>query len=137
VRAIAILTVLVAAAGCGGAAAPSSPPPPAAGAVSGLYLRHASADPASVRPAAGVRIGVFTQSYSTGGPVMADPPKPVLVVRTDARGRFRFRLPDPHRRYFVVALDFTAFGGGTWVREGSRVTLRGCTDCPRPLAAAS
>jgi hypothetical protein len=133
VRVIAILSVLVTAAGCGGAAAHSSPPAPAAGAVSGLYLRHASADPASGTPAAGVRIGVFTRPYSTAGPVMADPPKPVLVVRTDSQGRFRFALPDPRRRYFVVALDRTAFGGGTWVRDGASVTLRGCTDCPRPL----
>lgn len=137
-RAILTLLGVLLAAGCGGATtATSTSGTLAANAIAGVYVRHDSANTRAVTPAVGVQIGLYTRPYSPGGPVMLDPPQPIMTTRTDAQGRFHFTLPDPQRRYFVAALDRMAYGGGHWVRAGSTVTLSGCTDCPRPLAAAT
>ena len=101
-------------------------------AITGVYLRHDAAHPHAGTPAAGVRIGIYARPILFAGPVMADPPKPLRVVLTGANGSFVF--PNlKGRRYFVAAHDNHAYAIGRWATPGGRVTLRGCTDCPRPM----
>jgi hypothetical protein len=110
----------------------SGPPPPTGShTVAGIYLRHGSTDAGTGRPIAGVRIGLYLRPI-VFGPVMADPPSPIKVVRTGPGGRFAFTGLG-RRRYFIVALDNRAYTVGSWVRPGGRITLRGCTTCARPM----
>ncbi|MGN6379670.1 MAG: hypothetical protein ACTHNU_12015 [Gaiellales bacterium] len=104
----------------------------APGAISGVYLRHDSAQPRGGSPAAGVKIGLYTRAIAFAGPVMANPPKPLRVVLTGSGGRFAFPGLSG-KRYFVAANDDHAYAIGRWAKPGARITLRGCTDCPRPM----
>ena len=79
-----------------------------------------------------MRIGIYVRPILFSGPVMADPPKPLRVVLTGANGSFAFRGLTG-RRYFVAADDHHAYAIGRWAKPGSRITLTGCTDCPRPM----
>ena len=129
---IALTTAACGASG-GGSSGPLSQPSPA-GSISGILLEHTSAAPADRRPAAGVTIGLYTRPISQGGPVQADPPRPVATVKTGADGRFVFRHPGSRPRYFVAVVSPGPYTGGRWARPGGRsVTLIGCTDCPMPL----
>lgn len=131
-RLIPLILIAVLAAACGQQAHDVSTPPPAGShSIAGIYLRHTSTGAGSGRPAAGVRIGLYLRPIGFG-PVMADPPRPLAVVRTGAGGRFTFsglRI----RRYFIIALDNRAYTVGAWVRPGNRITLSGCTTCARPM----
>jgi hypothetical protein len=101
-------------------------------AITGVYLRHDATHPHAGTPAAGVRIGIYLRPILFAGPVLADPPRPLRVVLTGANGWFAF--PNlKGRRYFVAADDDHAYAIGRWAKPGSRVTLTGCTDCPRPM----
>ncbi len=130
-----LILIAMLAASCGqqsGSHDVSAPPPPTgAHTVAGIYLRHSSADAGAGRPTAGVRIGLYLRPI-VFGPVMADPPRPIAIVRTGAGGEFTFTGLG-RRRYFIVALDNRAYTVGTWVRPGTRITLSGCTTCARPM----
>jgi hypothetical protein len=126
-------TAMALLAGCGSAAGTSSTstgggngPPKTA--ISGVYLRHGSSGGHGV---AGVRIGLYLRPI-VFGPVMADPPHPIQVVRTGPGGAFTF-TGLRGRRYFVASLDHLAYTVGKWARPGMRITISGCTTCPRPL----
>jgi hypothetical protein len=131
-----LLVIAFVAAGCAHPAEShdGSAPPPATGlhTIAGVYLRHGSAAGGSGRPTAGVRVGLYLRPI-VFGPVMADPPHPIQVVRTGAGGRFTFTGLRSGRRYFVIALDNRAYTVGTWARPGTRVSLTGCTTCARPM----
>lgn len=142
---ILLTTAVVAlAAGCGQAAGGSSgglstphtgPPPRTspAGTITGVYRRGAG-NTRGVHGVAGVRIGLYLRPI-IHGPIMADPPLPVSVVRTSRGGVFAFTGLRP-RRYFVSPIDGGAYAPGRWARPGgSAVVIVGCTDCPVPLAA--
>ena len=127
----------VLAAGCGqaggaGSGPPSGGPPPT-GAVSGLVLRHDSAHPSGGTPVAGVRVGLYTRAITTAGPVMMNPPKPVMTTVTDAAGAFAFTPAAARARWFVAAIGAPGYAPGRWVALGGRVTLGVCSDCPVPL----
>ncbi len=112
----------------------SGPTPPARqpGILSGLVIGHTSqgSDRAALT---GAVVSLFRQEVSSGGPVRQNPPKPVVTVRTDGAGVFRFRGL-PAGRWFVLAVGQA--GPGRWVRfdpvAGAVVTLVVCTDCPIP-----
>src|SRR5919108_5755047 len=96
---IAALTALAFAAGCGQAAGggggsrPSPPGSTGAGTtVQGVLLRTDSAHPNGGSPEAGIRIGLYTRPISTVGPVMANPPKPIMTTRTESDGTFSFAV---------------------------------------------
>jgi hypothetical protein len=139
-RAVVCIALIVTAAACGPSSmdvssshgAGSSGGGTGPQAITGVYLRHDAAHSHSGTPAAGVPIGIYLRPILFAGPVLADPPKPLRVVLTGADGSFAF--PGlTHRRYFVAADDNHAYAIGRWAKPGSRVTLSGCTDCPRPM----
>jgi hypothetical protein len=139
--AVCIALGLVAAAACGGPSPMDGSSSHGTGstgggtgsrAITGVYLRHDAANVARTTPAAGVPIGIYLRPILFSGPVLADPPKPLRVVLTGANGSFTF--PGLTRsRYFVAADDNHAYAIGRWAKPGDRVTLTGCTDCPRPM----
>jgi len=132
VRKTALLLVMgVLLASCASGA--SSPPSQAPGVLSGVVIGHTSQNDHRA-PLAGVRVGVYRQAVSSGGPVLANPPQPLATTTTDGAGRFTIQGL-PAGRWFVLALDQA--GAGTWVpfdpATGAVVTLVVCTDCPIPL----
>jgi hypothetical protein len=146
VRSLAALIALAAlAAGCGqavggagsgGGGGGSQPPPPSTQPgtveISGVLVATKSQQSGG-QPQPGVEIGVFSRPFSTAGPLMADPPKPIATVRTDADGRFAIELPGTRSRYFVSAIDARGYAPGRWARPGAPVRLTACTDCAIPL----
>ena len=135
---IAALAVLALAAACGQATggAGSGPPGGSTGAgttVQGVLLSTDSAHPHGGTPQAGVVIGLYTRPISTAGPIMADPPKPIMTTRTGADGVFVFTVAAARPRYFVAAIDARGYAPGRWVRPSGSVRLTVCTDCPMPL----
>jgi hypothetical protein len=131
------MVAAVLAAGCGQAggagSSPTSGGPPPAGAVSGVVVRHDSAHPAGGMPLAGVRVGLYTRAITTAGPVMLNPPRPVMTTVTDAGGAFAFTPAAARARWFVAAIGAPGYAPGRWVALGGRVTLGVCSDCPIPL----
>ena len=126
-----IIAAVAVLAGCGQSAqVGSSGPTPTspATAITGVYVRQGAS---GARPVAGVRIGLYLRPI-VFGPVMADPPKPIRVVRTASGGAFAFTGLHG-RRYFVASLDRIAYTVGKWARPGMRITLSGCTTCARPM----
>ena len=134
---LGIAAVVVLAAGCGQAGGAGSSPggtsPPPGGAVSGVVLRHDAAHPAGGMPVAGVRVGLYTRAITTAGPVMMNPPKPVMTTVTDAAGAFAFTPAAARARWFVAAIGAPGYAPGRWVALGGSVTLGVCSDCPVPL----
>jgi|ERR671935_1388171 hypothetical protein len=135
---IAALVVLAFAAGCGQAAGGGggSQPPGSTGAgatVAGVLLGTDSAHPNGGSPEAGIRIGLYTRPITTVGPVMANPPKPIMTTRTGPDGTFTFAVAAQRPRYFVAPIDARGYAPGRWARPGAQVRLVACTDCPVPL----
>jgi hypothetical protein len=137
-----LATVAVLAAGCGQAAGgggqssrPKPPPStqPATVKISGVLLATTSAHTGVGSPQSGVKIGIYTRPITSGGPIMADPPKPVATAMTDGDGRFAIELPGTRGRYFVSPIDARGYAPGRWARPGMPVKLTACTDCPIPL----
>jgi hypothetical protein len=142
----AALTALVAAAatmviaGCGGASGGtgSAPPPGSTGttgatAIAGVFLVTDSHHPNGGTPTGGVKVGLYLRATHAGGPIAADPPRPIATTTTGADGGFRFTGLQPGRRYFVFATGANGYSTGHWTRPGGTVRLVACTDCAMPL----
>ena len=138
----ALLVTAALAAGCGQAAGgggqSSRPKPapstrPATVTISGVLLTTTSAHTGVGSPQPGVKIGIYTRPITNAGPIMADPPRPIATVMTDADGRFAIELPGRRPRYFISAIDARGYAPGRWARPGTPVKLTACTDCPVPL----
>ena len=82
---------------------------------------------------AGATIGVYTRAISTSGPIMADPPAPIAQVKTAADGTFTVDVSG-RTRVFLAPIGAQPLTSGKWAQVGgASVTLRGCSDCVRPL----
>jgi hypothetical protein len=127
----AALLLVLSLASCGSNTPASSAPAP--GVLSGVVLGHTSGQSGG-SPVPGTPVAVYRTAVPVGGPVLANPPKPVATTTTDDAGRFRFEGL-ASRRWFVVAPNVS--GSGVWVRfdraTGASVILTVCTDCPIPL----
>jgi hypothetical protein len=81
----------------------------------------------------GVKVGLYLQAVHAGGPIAADPPRPVATVKTDGQGHFRFAGLRPGKRYFVFAYGAHGMTIGHWTTPGHSVKLIACRDCAMPL----
>jgi hypothetical protein len=140
----AATTVLLAAAvtmviaGCGGAARSGSSgggptSTPATGAVTGIVVLTDTSHPHAGKPEAGVKVGLYLQPVHAGGPIAADPPKPIATVTTGTGGNFRFDGLKPGKRYYVFAVGAHGYSTGHWTLPGHAVRLVACSDCVMPL----
>ena len=127
----AVLLLVLSRASCASQSPPSSAAGP--GILSGVVLGHTSGQSGG-SPLAGTNVAVYRTAVPVGGPIMANPPKPVATTTTNDAGQFRFEGLTSGR-WFVVAPNVS--GSGVWVRfdqaTGATVTLSVCTDCPLPL----
>jgi hypothetical protein len=137
VLALAAVAAALVVAGCGQTSAGSSGPtgstPRPTGAVAGVLVSHDSAHPGGGTPVAGVTIGLYTRAITTAGPVMLNPPKPVMTTVTDARGAFSFTPAGARARWFVAPIGASGYAPGRWVALGGDARIDVCTDCPMPL----
>jgi hypothetical protein len=102
--------------------------------VTGVYLKHSSADPSARSPVAGATIGVYARPISSG-PVMADPPTPIAQAKTAADGSFSVHVPS-RQRVFLAPIGGQPYTVGRWAQVGGAgVTLNGCSDCARPMSS--
>jgi hypothetical protein len=80
-------------------------------------------------------VGAFTVAIYQG-PLLQNPPQPVVTAVTSSDGLFSLRGLDPGR-YFITAVQPGPAVTGTWARitadQGASVLLIACTDCPVPL----
>ena len=136
VLAAALAAVL--AAGCGSASSGSSSgggsTQPVQGALTGVVV--ISSDSQTGKPGARepfVTVGLYLAPIHAGGPIAADPPQPVMQVKTDRDGAFRFTGLKPGKRYFVFASGAKGYTIGRWARAGESVRLTVCTTCVMPL----
>jgi hypothetical protein len=138
----AATTVLLAAAvtlviaGCGGAVQSGSSGGPATspgGAVTGVLVMTDTSHPHGGKAEAGVKVGLYLQPVHAGGPISADPPKPIATVTTGANGAFRFDGLKPGKRYYVFASGAHGYSTGHWTVPGHAVRLVACSDCVMPL----
>jgi hypothetical protein len=115
-----------------------APPPPSGGQVAGRVVSQKS-DGSDRAAAGGVRIGAFTTAVSAG-PVMQNPPKPVVTGVTSSDGLFLLKGLRPGR-YFVSSAQAGPVVAGAWVRvsegQGASLLLIDCTDCPVPLVGSA
>jgi hypothetical protein len=135
----AVVTTVIA--GCGGASpggggasgpggsTPTSPNRSLTGVVVQTDARH----PHAGKPVPGVKVGLYLQAIHAGGPIMADPARPIVTVTTDGQGHFRFSGLRPGKRYYVFAVGARGYSTGRWMLPGQRVRLVACTDCVMPL----
>jgi hypothetical protein len=133
--AAAVTTVI---AGCGGAASAGSSggaptTTPATGAVTGVVVQTDTSHPHAGKADAGVKVGLYLQPVHAGGPISADPPKPIATVTTDAKGDFRFGGLRAGKRYYVFAVGAHGYSTGHWTVPGRSVRLVACSDCVMPL----
>jgi hypothetical protein len=112
-----------------GSSAPGLPTRAITGVVVQTDARHSRPGKAVV----GVKVGLYLQAVHAGGPIMADPARPIATVITDGRGAFRFDGLRPGKRYFVFAVGARGYSIGHWTLAGQRVRLVACTDCVMPL----
>lgn len=139
----AATTVLLAAAvtmvigGCGGAVQSGSSGGGSktipAGAVTGVVVVTDTSHPHAGKAEAGVKVGLYLQPVHAGGPIAADPPKPIATVTTSANGEFRFDGLKPGKRYYVFATGAHGYSTGHWTVPGHAVRLVACSDCVMPL----
>jgi hypothetical protein len=80
-----------------------------------------------------VTVGLYLAPIHAGGPIAADPPRPVMQVQTDRNGTFRFNGLQPGKRYFVFASGAKGYTIGRWAKAGENVRLTVCTTCVMPL----
>ena len=80
-----------------------------------------------------VTVGLYLAPIHAGGPIVVDPPQPVMQVKTDRSGTFRFTGLTPGKRYFVFASGAKCYTIGRWAKAGDNVRLTVCTTCVMPL----
>ncbi|HEY3765567.1 MAG TPA: hypothetical protein VGL44_10455 [Gaiellales bacterium] len=80
-----------------------------------------------------VTVGLYLAPIHAGGPIAADPPQPVMQVKTDRQGAFRFAGLKPGKRYYVFASGAKGYTIGRWAKAGEDVRLTVCTTCVMPL----
>jgi hypothetical protein len=80
-----------------------------------------------------VTVGLYLAPVHAGGPIAADPPPPVMQVKTDRNGAFRFTGLRPGKRYYVFASGAKGYTIGRWAKAGEDVRLTVCTTCVMPL----
>jgi hypothetical protein len=137
VLAAAAASVLVA--GCGSSISTSSPTfgsdtLPAAKSLTGVVV--ISSDSQTGKPGArepDVTVGLYLAPIHAGGPIEADPPPPVMQVKTDRNGVFHFTGLKPGKRYYVFASGAKGYTIGRWATAGETVRLTVCTTCVMPL----
>jgi hypothetical protein len=136
VPAAAVAAVL--AAGCGSASPATSGPGSThttpQGALSGVVVIQS--DTQTGKPGARepyVTVGLYLAPIHSGGPIAADPPRPVMQVKTDGQGNFRFTGLKPGKRYYVFASGAKGYTIGRWATAGDHVRLNVCTNCVMPL----
>lgn len=125
-------------AGCGSASSGTSGPGTTLtapqGALTGVVV--ISSDSQTGKPGArepDVTVGLYLAPIHAGGPIAADPPRPIKQVQTDRDGTFRFTGLTPGRRYFVFASGAKGYTTGRWAKAGDNVRLTVCTTCVMPL----
>jgi hypothetical protein len=131
--------VAILAAGCGSSTSTSSQTfgsdtLPAAKTLTGVVV--ISSDSQTGKPGArepDVTVGLYLAPIHAGGPIAADPPKPLKQVTTDRSGAFRFTGLKAGKRYFVFASGAKGYTTGRWARPGDQVRLTVCTTCVMPL----
>ena len=127
-----VIAVALVAAGCGQSSSGGTTTADAT-AVTGVFLKHPSANSGAGTPVAGATIGVYTRPISTAGPVMADPPSPIARVKTASDGTFTVHVTG-RTRVFLAPIGAQPYTTGKWAQVGGpSVTLTGCTNCVRPL----
>jgi hypothetical protein len=141
----AALTALLAAgvatviAGCGsatptGSATHGSDTLPAVSTLTGVVVIQS--DTQTGKPGArmpDVTVGLYLAPVHAGGPIAADPPRPVKQVKTDGQGAFHFSGLKPGKRYYVFASGAKGYTIGLWAKAGDHVRLTVCTNCVMPL----
>jgi hypothetical protein len=134
------LALLVAAAlsacgqAAGGDSGGGSAAPPANGSLTGVVVGSDSTEHTQGGTALpGVKVGLYLHPVHAGGPIAADPPRPVATAKTDADGHFRFTGLHPGKRYFVFAYGAHGMTVGHWATPGHSVQLVACRDCAMPL----
>jgi hypothetical protein len=125
-------------AGCGGAAPAGSSGGGAAStsskaAVTGVLVQTDSGHPHGGKAVGGVKVGLYLQPVHAGGPIAADPPRPIATVMTGANGSFRFGGLRAGKRYYVFAVGARGYSTGHWTLPGQRVRLVACSDCVIPM----
>ena len=130
----AAYAVAALAAACAGGS-PEAPPTPGGGRIAGVLVSQRS-DGSHRAVESGVHVGVYTKSFPPGGPLMANPPRPVATTVTRSDGSFEFDGLQPGR-YWVTIVGQGHAVTGRWAvvtaQRGASVVLVSCTDCPIPL----
>ncbi len=125
-------------AGCGSFTSASSPTSgsdtlPATGALSGMVVIQSDTQTGKGVGEPHITVGLYLAPIHSGGPIAADPPKPVKQVQTDGQGDFRFTGLRPGKRYYVFASGAKGYTIGRWATAGDHVRLTVCTNCVMPL----
>ena len=127
------LVAALALSACGQATGGGDSSVPARGAVTGVVVQSDTEKAQGGTTLPGVRVGLYLQPVHAGGPIAADPPQPIRVVTTDARGHFRFAGLHPGKRYFIFAVGAHGMTVGHWTTPGHSVKLVACRTCAMPL----
>jgi hypothetical protein len=138
-KALLAAGVATAIAGCGsstpkGSATYGPGTPPAQKTLTGVVVIQS--DSQTGKPGArepDVTVGLYLAPIHAGGPIAADPPQPVMQVKTDRQGAFRFAGLKPGKRYYVFASGAKGYTTGRWAKAGEDVRLTVCTTCVMPL----
>jgi hypothetical protein len=138
-RSVLAAAAAVLVAGCGSSTSGGSGSGPASthavkNAMTGVVV--ISSDSQTGKPGArepDVTVGLYLAPIHAGGPIAADPPPPVMQVKTDRNGIFRFTGLKPGKRYYVFASGAKGYTIGRWATAGENVRLTVCTTCVMPL----
>lgn len=136
---LAAAAAAVLAAGCGSSTSSSSPTfgsdtLPATTTLTGVLV--IASDTQTGKPGArepDTTVGLYLAPIHAGGPIAADPPRPIMQVQTARDGTFRFTGLKPGKRYFVFASGAKGYTIGRWARPGDDVRLTVCPNCVMPL----